>query len=590
MRIHLILVLFVLAIQANAQFEIEDYYPPTQLQKNLELAKTPKEKMFALGVLGRYYCKLGFDSLVPGYLQQIKDIGSISMDKEMEAEALWWEAYIDFEPVRQEVDNSHINKTETLLSFAEKNNLDYYKILASRSLAEIYIHKNLERAEHFALASNLHLGNLKPGFLKDSLEVEINGTFAHVYIHKKDGVNAARHLLKVKDKAEQDKFIAIKVAALKILASMYSESSTEKSLPYLYELENHYKLTRQPNRRAEILAVLVMATANTGNKTAAINYLKAFESLQDSLGIYPHINYWEISWKQFLGMITTEQLAHHWETNFNGRIILKPKDLYEKKASLYFELNKLDSVEIYLDKARMASQDPKNYYNNIYANFYLAKKDYGKAIAEGLRKLKRGETGNDPNSVRSALRFLSRVYKEKEDYKNANEYLVKYYNLKDSLEKLNNKEEIALMQVQKDKEIELRKEKERLEEKNRANNLQYMGMSIVAASILLVLLLLGLVKAKPWLIRVMNFFSFIFIFEFIILLADHQIHAFTNGDLWKILLIKIGLIAILYPLHHLIEKRVSHALINKKISLASGIKRLKKIKTSILSEGKDEKA
>ena len=306
----------------------------------------------------------------------------------MEAEALWWEAYIDFEPVRQEVDNSHINKTETLLSFAEKNNLDYYKILASRSLAEIYIHKNLERAEHFALASNLHLGNLKPGFLKDSLEVEINGTFAHVYIHKKDGVNAARHLLKVKDKAEQDKFIAIKVAALKILASMYSESSTEKSLPYLYELENHYKLTRQPNRRAEILAVLVMATANTGNKTAAINYLKAFESLQDSLGIYPHINYWEISWKQFLGMITTEQLAHHWETNFNGRIILKPKDLYEKKASLYFELNKLDSVEIYLDKARMASQDPKNYYNNIYANFYLAKKDYGKAIAEGLQKLK----------------------------------------------------------------------------------------------------------------------------------------------------------------------------------------------------------
>ena len=144
------------------------------------------------------------------------------------------------------------------------------------------------------------------------------------------------------------------------------------------------------------------------------------------------------------------------------------------------------------------------------------------------------------------------------------------------------------MQVQKDKEIELRKEEERLEEKNRTNNLQYMGMSIVAASILLVLLLLGLVKAKPWLIRVMNFFSFIFIFEFIILLADHPIHAVTNGDLWKILLIKIGLIAILYPLHHLIEKKVSHALINKKISLASGIKRLKKIKTSILSEGKVE--
>ena len=144
------------------------------------------------------------------------------------------------------------------------------------------------------------------------------------------------------------------------------------------------------------------------------------------------------------------------------------------------------------------------------------------ALAEGFRKLKKRETGNDPNTVRSALRFLSKVYKEKKDYKNANEYLVKFYDLKDSLEGLNNREEIALMQVQKDKEIELRKEKERLEEKNRTDNLQYMAMSIVTASILLVLLLLGLVKAKPLLIRVMNFFSFIFIFEFIILLANHR--------------------------------------------------------------------
>jgi hypothetical protein len=55
---------------------------------------------------------------------------------------------------------------------------------------------------------------------------------------------------------------------------------------------------------------------------------------------------------------------------------------------------------------------------------------------------------------------------------------------------------------------------------------------------------------------VLGFFSFIFFFEFIILIADQQIHHATHGEPWKILAIKVVLIAILLPLHHLIEKKV----------------------------------
>lgn len=66
-------------------------------------------------------------------------------------------------------------------------------------------------------------------------------------------------------------------------------------------------------------------------------------------------------------------------------------------------------------------------------------------------------------------------------------------------------------------------------------------------------------------IRILGFFAFIFLFEFIILLADNQIHDWTHGEPWKVLAIKIVLIAILLPLHHWLEEKVIHYLSTKEV-------------------------
>jgi hypothetical protein len=68
-----------------------------------------------------------------------------------------------------------------------------------------------------------------------------------------------------------------------------------------------------------------------------------------------------------------------------------------------------------------------------------------------------------------------------------------------------------------------------------------------------------------WTIQALGFISFIFLFEFIILLADQKIHHMTHGEPWKILAIKIVLIAILLPLHHWIEHKVVQRLISKRL-------------------------
>ncbi|MEI2748753.1 MAG: hypothetical protein V9E88_08355 [Ferruginibacter sp.] len=87
-------------------------------------------------------------------------------------------------------------------------------------------------------------------------------------------------------------------------------------------------------------------------------------------------------------------------------------------------------------------------------------------------------------------------------------------------------------------------------------------------------------KISKGTIKTIGFFAFIFLFEFIILLADNQIHHWTHGEPWKIILIKIGLIAILLPLHHWLEEKVIHHLTNKDLLSNSKFRLLKRNKTA----------
>ena len=103
-------------------------------------------------------------------------------------------------------------------------------------------------------------------------------------------------------------------------------------------------------------------------------------------------------------------------------------------------------------------------------------------------------------------------------------------------------------------------------------------MTIGILTAFVILIMLGSMKVPEWIIRMLGFFSFIFLFEFIVLLADQEIHEITHGEPWKILLIKIFLIAILLPLHHAIEKKVITYLLNHKllnISQSSLVRSLK---------------
>jgi NADH:ubiquinone oxidoreductase subunit 3 (subunit A) len=103
-------------------------------------------------------------------------------------------------------------------------------------------------------------------------------------------------------------------------------------------------------------------------------------------------------------------------------------------------------------------------------------------------------------------------------------------------------------------------------ERRRRNNYQYTGITVLLVVVFIALAMMGFIRVSTTVIRILGFFSFILLFEFIVLIADNYIHAVTHGEPWKVLTIKIGLAAILVPLHHLLEKKAIKYLMRRQIT------------------------
>ena len=106
--------------------------------------------------------------------------------------------------------------------------------------------------------------------------------------------------------------------------------------------------------------------------------------------------------------------------------------------------------------------------------------------------------------------------------------------------------------------------KEEEEATIKRHNWQYMGIMIAIFTLFSLLIVFGVLSVPIRWVRALGFISFIFLFEFITLLADTWIHHVTHGEPWKVLGIKVILIAGLLPLHHWLEHKAIHFITTRK--------------------------
>lgn len=235
----------------------------------------------------------------------------------------------------------------------------------------------------------------------------------------------------------------------------------------------------------------------------------------------------------------------------------------------YTEQGRFDSAGYYFRRAEPDMEkkaNPEGHYNfyTSFGDYHVRKKDYPQALVYYTKAYKVGEAVNNLKWQQSSALLLDSIYGSLGDYKSARFYNIRYHLLKDSLKDLSRDADMLKLEVENDnqrRERLARDEEARMEHRH---NVQYMGFTVGLVVLFIVLVMLGWFAVPAGMIRALGFLSFIFLFEFIILLADKSIARWTHEEPWKVLVIKIGLAAILVPLHHWLEHKVIHYLSHRK--------------------------
>ena len=222
-----------------------------------------------------------------------------------------------------------------------------------------------------------------------------------------------------------------------------------------------------------------------------------------------------------------------------------------------------DSAYKYFKKAEPAYGDNSEYPGRInfladLADCCVALKFYEEAIKNYNTVLQLATNTLKIGDKSGTLLALQHLYFATGDFKQAYQYAQAHNLLQDSIYKLNREKDITLLEIDNEnKRIE--KEKELAEKAlQRKHDAQYMLITIAVASTFILLVFLGQFTVSASTIKILGFFSFVFLFELITLLLDTGIHHLTHGEPGKIWLIKIVLISLMLPFHHWLENKLPH--------------------------------
>lgn len=200
------------------------------------------------------------------------------------------------------------------------------------------------------------------------------------------------------------------------------------------------------------------------------------------------------------------------------------------------------------------------------AECYSLKNNFPEAISYYLKALEISEQMDDATTIELYSDKLSGLYEKQNDYKNAFIYSKQSVVYKDSLREFSKENDIALLGVERENRKHQQEMLQEQQQNDASRNIQYMAITIAIVIIFFVMLFVGSFPVSKLTVKLMGYFFFISLFEFIVLLIDNVVltHSIHNQPL-KLWLIKIGVIAILVPFQHFLEHHVIRLLASRKL-------------------------
>ena len=466
------------------------------------------------------------------------------------------------------------------MQIATESGLNQFRVAAMMRYARYYLSLSQNQK---ALEFNNQAISLASSNGSDSLLCLSYASIAITWERMANKLSQFQALLNKRDFAERSKIHILIADSYLSLGNFYSEIGEYEKAKDLYTL-----CIRQGTKWDDYSAVYMslMAMGKTyirqKNDGLGLSYYDKALHYADSLGM-----------ETFKLGVYLDQLNYY----FNSSDPVKGFTYLNAHPQL-MEFIRQYGVEYQLNKLYAALQASRGHYDSALRYLLIAEPDelgqktnfsekfeFSMQMADVLKNLGKireqkvsllrarsyADSSQDLYNLRDVSLELDSVYLALGDYKNAQSQLSAFNTFRDSVETLGKQKDLLNIEIENaNKRAEQQKLEQEQSTRNR-NNLEYLGITAALATVFIILVIFGVFKISPAVIKGLGFFAFIFLFEFIVLLLDTQIHEITWGEPWKVLGVKIIIIAMLLPLHHWLEEKMLHYLTSRAHTFRSKI-------------------
>ena len=420
------------------------------------------------------------------------------------------------------------------VDIANQSGVDSLKIYSLMSFGNtlLFINENLKAFKNYIAAQEI--AEKSDSKERKKLVIQTYDGLSSFYSSIENYDKAIDYLYKILAYNKAEKNIENQIGSLYSIAGTYTKAKKIDAAKRTYlELEKLADSAKRDDYKFSATIGLLNAIMESDDKAEGLNYLKTHPEIRakyEQVGIGYFLDY---GFGNFYSALKKNDSANYYYA--------KSIPIIEQKASVF---QKIDA-----------------YYN--YGKHLYGIGNYQKAISTFLLGKALCDSTQNLDYTKMLVENLDSSYQKIGDFKNA----FFYSNLRNKIkadidEKSKAKDVLALEIDAEDKRIE----RAALEEEQntiKRHNWQYMAIIMAILSLFILLAALGIFKMPIKWIKALGFISFIFLFEFLILLADNWIHHATHGEPWKVLAIKVALIAMLLPLHHWLEHKAIHYITSK---------------------------
>ena len=562
----LLTILFVLFVFLG---EAQDRRYLEFLDQKINVAKTDSERIYTYCELADYYSLFKLNAKSDSVLQRAFSIAQLSDDKELVLNSLFSNDIITI--------NSWNSKEtfEKLIKSVSKG-LEYAQALKRKDYIAIgYIRLagiNRKRQQYdkaMQLATQAFTSLNEDDVEADSIKCVLFNELGDIFLANGDAISSYKNYANAFE-------IAYKLKNTILQSEIYHHfSELYKSLGNENAAEDNLMESMKLNKSNHYDKGLLKDYLDLARLTGDSQYINKIAVLAEELKSERYKEYAKrlmFSWFMVRGQNSAITLDYFFKNPTLGQYYKNQgnDNYYWNLGNIYLYAEKYDSALYYFKLAE--GELNKNYDNGVrlgiyssLAETYSLNHNDPEAINYYEKAFQICKAMNSLVSLPGISASLSNLYAGQSNFKLAYYYDKQADSSNAVIDENSAKDKLALLQVDMENK---KRENDLLEieqKKHRMYDLQIIAITILLASIFIIMLLVGMFKVSRTTIKMLGYFAFISLFEFIILLIDPFIVRITDGEPLKIWVIKIIIIALLVPFQHFMEHHLIQYLSSRKL-------------------------